>query len=75
MNAKLMTALTFVASRSRRFRKFMPLLSILPVALGAYRWFMHRKAKKAQKEIAPPSYAERPGAYSLRSSEPAPSFR
>jgi hypothetical protein len=74
MNAKVMTVLTFLASRSRRFRRFVPLLSIVPIAMTIARAIKHRKAKRA---IEPPRYEDRPGAYSLRSSPaPAPaSFR
>lgn len=74
MNAKLMTALTFLASRSRRLRKFMPILTLAPLAVGAWRYLQRRKARK-QLAGQTPSYGERPGAYPLRTETPAPSFR
>jgi hypothetical protein len=75
MNAKVMTALTFLASRSRRFRKFMPLLTLAPLALGAWKYLQRRKARKQLAKASPPTYGERDAAPRFRSGEPVPSFR
>ena len=67
MNRILYALVGAIAAKSRRLRKVVP---FLPIALAAFEYLKQRKARLAP----PPSYAERPGAFSRRgpSLRPAP---
>jgi hypothetical protein len=44
MSPAIMSALTALASRSKRLRPYVPFLSIIPVALGAYQLYKRHQA-------------------------------
>jgi hypothetical protein len=50
VNAKVVAALTGLASRSKRFRPYLPWLSVIPALLGAYELYRHHKAAGANAQ-------------------------
>jgi hypothetical protein len=72
MNRILYALVGAIAAKSRRLRKFVPLL---PVALAVFEYL--KKRQDTRGRLHPPlDYAERPGAFSRRAvPTPSPSFR
>ncbi|HUQ08134.1 MAG TPA: hypothetical protein VM261_36815 [Kofleriaceae bacterium] len=47
MSPTIMSALTVLASRSKRLRPYLPFLSIVPALLGAYQLYKRHQASAA----------------------------
>ena len=48
MSPTIMSALTVLASRSKRLRPYLPFLSVIPAVLGAYQLYKHHQATTAR---------------------------